>query len=128
MNIMNNNRLEMLPTDIQDIIYKRNSDYNFMSYMFLKLYIHSKIEKYEQAYMNPHSTEKTTNLRKNMGQELYDKLKGRLYVGYIDIFDLVDNNLQNKVRRYYNELSKLSYTTYSQIYKNKSHIINNLDK
>jgi len=122
-----NNRLEMLPHDIQDIIYKRNSNYNFMSYMFIKLYIHSKIEKYEQAYMNPHSTKKTTNLRKNMGQTVYNKLKGSQYAGYIDIFELVDNNLQNKMRRYYNELRKLSNATYSQIYKNKSHIINNLD-
>jgi len=124
---MNNNRLEMLPHDLQDIIYKRNSDYNFMSYMFLKLYIHSKIEKYEQAYMNPHSTKKTTNLRKNMGQELHDKFVRNSIVGYIDIFELVDNNLQNKIRGCYNELSKLSNTTYSQIYKNRSHIINNLD-
>ena len=114
-----NNRLTGLPTDIQDIIYKRNNDYNFKLHMFSKLRINCEINKYKQGYMNPHCNDKTMEIRRDIGIIMVNMLNEVKCPKYIRIYEEVDDILKSITYRIYDRLNKMSNMTYSEIHNKK---------
>ena len=122
-----NNRLTSLPTDIQDIIYKRNNDYNFKLYMFSQLRMNCHMNKYKQGYMNPHCNEGTMELRARIGIIMVNMLNEVKCPKYIRIYEEVDNILKSITYRIYDRLNEMSNMTYSEIHKKKQ-LLKNIRK
>ena len=114
-----NNRLTGLPTDIQDIIYKRNNDYNFKLHMFSLLRMNCQVNTYKQGYMNPHCNDKTMEIRRDIGIIMVNMLNEVKCPKYIRIYEEVDDILKSITYRIYDRLNKMSNMTYSEIHNKK---------